>query len=381
MKKITLFLLAVIISAAAIAQKGKITAAETFIRENAFDKAKEAIEAAIAHPKSMGLAKTYYVKGKLCQAAFDSGDPKAMSLYPDILMEAYKNFEKAVELDPKLKNTIIRDNSYALLGNSFLNDAINKFNEKNYKGAMESFERNVMVSGSDLYVGMVDTLVIFNAGLAAYNAEMYPEAIAHFRTCTESGTEDTKPYIFMSDSYIKMQDTANAEAVLMEGYKAFPDTLDIILQATQFYLDANNSDKAFEFVHKAMEMDPENYILYLVEGSLYMKLEQYAKAIESLKVSLAKNPQQFESNYNIGLSYVSIANEMLNEANMIADNKEYEIAKNKAFDEMKKAIPYFLDAEKVNPTSVATLEFLREIYLKLKMMPEFEAYKAKVENL
>ena len=381
MKKITLFLLAVIVSAAAIAQKGKITAAETFIRENAFDKAKEAIEAAIAHPKSMGLAKTYYVKGKLCQAAFDSGDPKAMSLYPDILMEAYKNFEKAVELDPKLKNTIIRDNSYALLGNSFLNDAINKFNEKNYKGAMESFERNVMVSGSDLYVGMVDTLVIFNAGLAAYNAEMYPEAIAHFRTCTESGTEDTKPYIFMSDSYIKMQDTANAEAVLMEGYKAFPDTLDIILQATQFYLDANNSDKAFEFVHKAMEMDPENYILYLVEGSLYMKLEQYAKAIESLKVSLAKNPQQFESNYNIGLSYVSIANEMLNEANMIADNKEYEIAKNKAFDEMKKAIPFFLDAEKVNPTSVATLEFLREIYLKLKMMPEFEAYKAKVENL
>ncbi len=381
MKKITFLLLAVIISATATAQKGKITAAETFIREGAFDKAKEAIETAIAHPKSMGLAKTYYVKGKLCQAAFDSGDPKFMSLYPDILMEAYNNFEKAVQIDPKLKNIIIRDNAYALLGNSFLNDAINKFNEKDYKAAMESFERNVKVSASDLYVGMVDTLVIFNAGLAAYNAEMYPEAIAHFRTCTESGTEDTKPYIFMSDSYLKMNDTVKAEAVLMEGYKAFPDTLDIILQATQFYLDANNSDKAFEFVHKAMEMDPENYILYLVEGSLWMKLEDYPKAIESLKVSLTKNPSQFESNYNIGLCHVSIANDMLNEANMIADNREYEIAKNKAFDEMKKAIPFFLEAEKVNPTSVATLEFLREIYLKLKMMPEFEAYKAKVENL
>ena len=121
---------------------------------------------------------------------------------------------------------------------------------------MESFERNVKVAGSELYVGMVDTLVIFNAGLAAYNAEMYPEAIIHFRTCTTSGTEDTKPYIFMSDSYLKMKDTVNAEAVLMEGYKAYPDTLDIILQATQFYLDANNSEKAFEFVHKAMEKDP-----------------------------------------------------------------------------------------------------------------------------
>jgi tetratricopeptide (TPR) repeat protein len=381
MKKITFLLLAVMISAAAMAQKGKITAAETFIREGAFDKAKEAIETAITNPKSMGLAKTYYVKGKLCQAAFDSGDPKFIELYPDILMEAFKNFEKAVEMDPKIKNTIIRDNAYAMLGNSFLNDAINKFTNKDFKGAMESFERNVSVSASDMYVGMVDTLVIFNAGLAAYNAELYQQAIDYFRTCTTSGTEDTKPYIFMSDSYLKMKDTVNAEAVLMEGYKAYPDTLDIILQATQFYLDANNSPKAFEFVHKAMEMDPTNYILDLVEGSLYMKLEDYPKAIESLKASLKKNPTQFESNYNIGLSYVSIANNMLNEANMIADNREYEIAKDKAFVEMEKAIPYFLDAEKANPTSVATLEFLREIYLKLKKMAEFEAYKAKIDSL
>lgn len=381
MKKITLLLLALIISAGAMAQKGKITAAETFIRDGAFDKAKEAIETAIAHPKSMGLAKTYYVKGKLCQAAFDSGDPKFVELYPDILMEAYNNFEKAIQLDPKMKNTIIRDNAYALLGNSFLNDAINKFNDRNFKGAMESFERNVTISASDLYVGMVDTLVIFNAGLAAYNGEMYPEAIAHFRTCTESGTEDTKPYIFMSDCYMKMNDTVRAEAVLMEGYKAYPDTLDIILQATQFYLDSDNSPKAFEFVHKAMEMDPDNHILYLVEGSLYMKLEDYEKAIESLKISLEKNPTQFESNYNIGLCYVSITNNMLNEANMIDDNREYEIARDKAFEEMRKAIPYLLEAEKVNPTSVPTLEFLREIYLKLKMMPEFEEYKAKVENM
>jgi len=154
----------------------------------------------------------------------------------------------------------------------------------------------------------------------------------------------------------------------------------IILQATQFYLDVDNSEKAFEFVHKAMEMDPQNHILDLVEGSLYMKLEDYEKAIESLKNSLIKKPDQFESNYNIGLSYVSIANEMLNEANMIADNREYEIAKDKAFEVMKEAIPFFLEAEKANPTSIATLEFLREIFLKVKMMDQFEEYKAKVEK-
>lgn len=381
MKKITFLLFAVIISAAASAQKGKITAAETFIREGAFDKAKEAIEAAIADPKSAILAKTYYVKGKLCQAAFDSGDPKFMGLYPDILMEAFNNYEKSVQMDPKTKNTIIRDNTFAMLGNSFLNEAIGKFNEKDYVGAMKSFENNVKVSASDLYVGVVDTLVIFNAGLAAYNAQLYKEAIGYFKTCTLSGTEDTKPYIFMSDSYLKMNDTVNAEAILLEGAKVYPDTLDILLQATQFYLDTDNTDGAFEAVHRAMELDPANYILDLVEGSLYMKLEDYPKAIECFNKSLVKNPTQFESSYNLGLCYVSIANNMLNEANLIADNKQYEIAKNKAFEEMKKAIPFFLDAEKANPKSVPTIEFLREIYLKLKMMPEFEAYKLKAENL
>lgn len=381
MKKITFLLLAVIISATASAQKGKVTAAESFIKEAAFDKAKEAIEMAIADPKTAEYARTYYVKGKLCQAAFDSGDPKYKELYPDILMEAYNNYEKAAQMDPKLKNTLIRDNTFGLLGNSFLNDAIAKFNEKDYKGAMKSFMDNVKISESDMFAGMVDTLVIFNAGLAAYNAEMYDDAIKLFRTCTESGAEDTKPYIFISDSYLKMNDTLQAEQALMEGYNAYPDTLDIILQATQFYLDTDNSPKAFEFVHKAMEKQPDNAILYLVEGSLYMKLEDYDKAIASLKVSLEKNPVQFESNYNIGLCFVSKANNLLNEANNIMDNTEYEKAKNKAFDVMKEAIPYFLDAEKVNPTSVATLEFLREIYLKLKMMPEFEAYKKKVDDL
>ncbi len=381
MKKITFVLMAVMISVAASAQKGKITAAESFIAQGAFDKAKEAIETAIANPKSAVLAKTFYVKGKLCQAAFDSGNPKFIELYPDILNEALKNFGIAIEMDPKMKNILIKDNAYATLGNSFLNDAIAKFSAKDYEGALKAFESNVKISESDVYVGMVDTLVIFNAGLAAYNAGLYEEAIKHFRTCTVSGTEDTKPYIFISDSYLKLKDTLSAETALTEGVTAYPDTLDIILQATQFYLDADNSEKAFQFVNKAMEKDPGNYILYLVEGSLHMKTMDFPKAIASMQKSLELNPTQFESNYNIGLSYVSIANQMLTDANMIADNKEYEAAKSKAFDKMKEAVPFFLKAEQANPTSLATLEFLREIYLKVKMMPEFEIYKKKIENL
>ena len=180
---------------------------------------------------------------------------------------------------------------------------------------------------------------------------------------------------------MKLKDTVNAEAVLLEGVNAYPDTLDVILQATQFYIDANDSKKAFEFVNKAIEKDPGNYILYLVEGSLYMKTGDNQTAIEKMAKSLELNPTQFESNYNTGLCWVNIANGKLDEANMITDNKEYDIAKDKAIEIYRNAIPYFLEAEKANPTSRSTLEFLREIYFKLKMMAEYNVYKAKVSEL
>lgn len=381
MKKITFVLMAAAISISVSAQKGKVTSAESYITEKAFDKAKAAIEEAIVNPKSAEWARTYYVKGKLCMAAFESGDEKAINLYPDILNEAYNSFEKAVSLDPKMKNTIIRENVYAGLVNDFLNDAIKKFDVKDYAGALKSFEDNVRVAQSDNYVGRVDSVVVFNAGLAAYNAQMYDKAIEYFRACAKTKTEFAKPYIFMSDCYLKMKDTAKAEQALMDGCNAYPDTLDIIKQATQFYIDTDNSEKAFEFVDKAIDKEPDNYVLYLVKGSLYTKLNQNEKAIEMFAKSLEINPTQFESAYNTGLCYVNIANNDLDKANQITDNKEYELAKNAAIEEYRKAVPWFQKAEVANPTNRATLEFLREIFFKLKMMPEYEAYKKKIADL
>jgi tetratricopeptide (TPR) repeat protein len=381
MKKITFVLMAAAISFTVSAQKGKVTSAESLITQGAYDKAKAAIEEAITNPKSAEWARTYYVKGKLCQAAFESGDEKFMNLYPDILNEAYNNYEKALQMDPKMKNTLIRDNTYAALVNSFLNDAIKKFENKDFVGALKSFEDNVKVSQSENYAGVVDSIVIFNAGLAAYNAQLYDKAIGLFRTCTTSETEDTKPYIFISDCYLKMKDTVKAEAALLEGYSVYPDTLDIILQATQFYIDTDNSPKAFEFVNKAIEKDPGNYILYLVQGSLYMKTGDNETAIAKLARSLELNPTQFESSYNTGLCYVNLANNALDKANQITDNKQYEAAKAAAIEEYRKAIPYFQAAEAANPKSRATLEFLREIYIKLKMIPEYEVYKQKLNDL
>ncbi|MGE5421108.1 MAG: hypothetical protein ACM3UT_13040, partial [Chloroflexota bacterium] len=72
MKKFFLLIAVISISVTTMAQKGKVTAAQSFIDQGMLDKAKEAIDQAMTNEKTMNWANTYFVKGKLCQAVFES---------------------------------------------------------------------------------------------------------------------------------------------------------------------------------------------------------------------------------------------------------------------------------------------------------------------
>ena len=97
MKKFLLLIAAVSISFGAIAQKGKVTSALSYIDQGILDKAKEAIDQALANESTANWFNTYFAKGRLAQASFDSKDPKVNAFYADPLAEAYASYQKALE--------------------------------------------------------------------------------------------------------------------------------------------------------------------------------------------------------------------------------------------------------------------------------------------
>ena len=97
MKKFFLLLTAISISLGTMAQKGKVTSALSLIEQGTLDKAKEALDEAMVHEKSKDWFNTYFAKGKLCQASFESDNPKFKEFYEDPLQEAYALYEKAME--------------------------------------------------------------------------------------------------------------------------------------------------------------------------------------------------------------------------------------------------------------------------------------------
>jgi tetratricopeptide (TPR) repeat protein len=376
MKKFLVLIIAISISLGAAAQMGKVTSASSFMDQGALDKAKEALDQALVNEKSMNNPKTYFTKGKLCQEAFKSDNPKFKSLFANPLEEAYAAYEKAISLDPKgsIKKQFQLNSTYLLLGNDFNTQGAEKFKAQDYEGAFKSFEYSVKISASDLYVGATDTGIYFNAALSAYNGKLYEKAIPYFKKCIDLKYEKTLPYFLEAQSYMAINDTNNAEKALQGAFKIFPDNQDVILQLVDFYMKNNKLQDAFSYLNLAKSKDPNNFSLHWAEGVLYMKQEKYPEAIVCLKKSIDLKGDQFDTQFNMGVCYYNLAVELFKKAELIMDAKKYGEAAAEANNVFINAIPYFEKASSLKPDDADALRNLKELYFRLRTVkPEYEA--------
>jgi tetratricopeptide (TPR) repeat protein len=376
MKKFFVLIMAVCISIGARAQMGKVTTATSFIDQGALDKAKEALDVALTNEKSMNNPKTWAAKGKLCQEVFKSENPKFKALYANPLDEAYAAYQKALELDPKgsMKKQFSLNSTYLTLGNDFIQEGVKKFEAQDYEGALKSFESNIKVASSDVYIGVIDSGIYFNAGLAAYNGKLYDRAIPYFKKCTDMKYEKTMPYFLEYQSYIAIKDTANGEAVLKDAFKVYPDNQDVILQLVDHYMKCNRLPDAFSYINLAKSKDPNNFSLHWAEGVLYMKQEKYDNAITCLTKSVELKPDLFDTQFNLGVCYYNKAVEMVTKANEIMDAPKYNAAVGEANAVFVSAIPFFEKANSLKPDDVDALKNLKELYFRLRVTkPEYQA--------
>jgi tetratricopeptide (TPR) repeat protein len=381
MKKVLLLIAAVSISFGVMAQKGKVTSALSFIDQGNLDKAKEALDQALANESTSAWFNTYFAKGKLCQASFKSD--KFKTLYADPLDEAYTAYEKAIELDPKggVKKKIITGLVYNSLAVDFYNQGSAKFDAKDFPGALKSFEAQIKITESDKYAGVVDTGMYYNAGLAAVNSSKYSDAIKYFEKCAEMKYLGITPYFQMSEAYLNMGDTAKAEATLTGLQAKFPTDKNVTLQLIDLYIKGGKNDEALKYLKIAKEADPTNYSLYYAGGIIYLNENKNDEAIVELSKSIELKPDVYDTQYGCGAAYINKAADMFKVANDIMDVKKYSEAVDQANAVYSKALPYFEKALELKPNDVYTMNNLKELYYRLKQADKYEAIKAKLDAI
>src|SRR5450759_173050 len=383
MKKFLLLIAAVSISFGVMAQKGKVTSALSYIDQGILDKAKDAIDQALINESTSAWFNTYFAKGKLCQASFESDNPKFNAFYPDPLAEAYASYEKAMELDPKggIKKKLITGMVYNSLAVNLYKQGSTRFEAKDYAGALKSFETQIKITESDKYAGAVDTGMFYNAGLAAVNSSKYSEAIKYFEKCTEMKYMGITPYFQMSEAYMSLGDTAKAEGVLTGLSSKFPNDKNVTLQLIDLYIKSSKNEEALKYIKVAKESDTNNYSLYFAGGIIYLNQNKYDDAITELTKSIELKGDIYDTQYGCGAAYINKASEMFVKANEIMDVKKYSEAVDQANAIYAKALPYMEKAYELKPDDVYAMRSLQELYYRLKQTDKYTVIKAKLDAI
>ncbi|MFT4982450.1 MAG: tetratricopeptide (TPR) repeat protein [Bacteroidia bacterium] len=358
------------------------------------DNAKEAIDPTISHEKTMNEAKTWYFRGLIYQAIYETKDEKYKTLDDNPLQVAYESFAKCVELDEKKYHTDMVLKYLDIEGKQFVNQGILAYNAKEYAKALKAFENTLAICKIE-NIERTDTLAIYYAGACAQETGDLAKSEMYYRQAIAVGYKAEAAYVRMERMYAAAENNEKAFAILKEGREKFPENQTMITDEVNVYLGQDKHAEAVTALSAAIKGEPDNASLHFAFGFVNDRLaskelekddnggEQYdlymIAAENSYKKAMELDPTNFDAVYNLGAMYFNRAVKMNEAANMIDDMKKFEIARDAADVEFDISLPILEQAYQINADDKGVLASLKQLYY--RKMAKDESYKTKYDEI
>ncbi len=391
MKKIVLLTLLFFTATIGFSQKNQVVSAYNYHKSGKLDKAKEAIDKACLHPKSMNMAKTWYYKGNIYIDIYNSDNEEYKKLDPDALNVAYAAYLKATELDEKKTYYVEILARMPMVGESFFNYGANLYNagqtalteldtvtaHQEFGKAVDAFENAYKIYKD---AGSEDSLTIYYIAVAAELGEDYDKARQALETLVAMSYPEPGIYSSLASIYyIQDKEAGKAATTYADGRTKYPDNLSLLLNETNFMLAEKQTDKALDNLELAAKLDTTNATIFFAIGANYnqivddstssfeMKTIAFKKSVEAYNKAIQIRPDYFDPNYNMGALYVNSAAILIDEANQLPfeEQEKYDEMKGKADEFLTDCLPYLEKAHQILPDDMSTLYSLKEIYARL----------------
>ncbi len=399
-KKILLMMMTALLAGGAVyGQASKVTSAWNYLKYDELDKAKDAIELAVANESTKDEAKTWYYRGLIYERIYkkqnDPKKPEFKNLSSNALGEAYSSFKKAIQLDTKNKMPEIRDDMGALTTDLF-NTGANAFNNKHYDTTIiffTDFKEALDLLGSPQKDKILETLkqnkidinlITVELGFSEEKTGDIADAKVNYGKLIDQKYDDEAIYVHMALFEEQDKDTVKALETLEKGINSCTKKTNLVIDRLNIYLGEGKPKEAVETGKQAIALDPKNATIYVAIGGAYSKMGMHDDAKDMFKKAFDLNPDNFGVNYSVGLEYfnegAAIYNKSLNETDMDKSSK----LDNDAKELWKSALPYLEkgdDIYKGNPNKndldnhKAILESLSTIYAKLGDLKKSQEYR------
>lgn len=392
MKRILLVFGVAALSVTAFAQKGKVMSAETMLSTNDLDGAKTAIDEALVNEKSNTWPKTYLIAAKVYTKLHQSKKD------PEGLNKSMAFYEKASEYDKagdaKGKNIGKFEKEITLALTSFKPDLVNAgvegFNTENFQVALTSFENVLKIAQiTGLSSSSIDTAIVYNCALAAYNGKNWEKAAQYFTKTIEVGYGTGDAVLLLNQVYVATGDKVKMGENLALGVSKYPNDDRILTALINYYLSARQNEKALDYLNTAIARDPQNASFYYARGVLNDQSKQFDNAVADYKKCLEIDGNYFNALYNIGVLFYNKGVEKNNDANELTNMKAFEAAKKVANSYFDMALPYMEKAiavlnskpESPKQDKIAVLESLKNLYYRFDNIEKYDKMKAEIEEL
>ena len=290
------------------------------------------------------------------------------NLVEEPLSLAYQSFMKTQELDTRNRASSKINSNLNRLKYMFISEGSNCYTKKDYSCSFESFVTAVEI-GELPIVNFVDTVIVFYSGLSAQVAGKYEQAIEYYKKSIDYGFySDGNVYFNIYEAYTNLGKDEEGVRFLETGFLKYPNNQGVLYGLINHYISKGEDPKiVLEYIHKAMESEPDDFSLFFAEGTLYDRLENFEEAEKSYKKSIELNPSFYDALFNLGALYFNGGVKFLEEANKIPAREidKYDALIDKSNEEFRKSIPYMEKAYKVS-AQPAVVETLRNLYFRFR---------------
>ena len=165
---------------------------------------------------------TWMVKGDICQSVFT----KDKSLLEDPLGLALESYQKAYYCDKGNKQLNPIQIKLVQLIKNYIDQAKSQFNEGQFANSLDSFEQVLKIESLDYMKNPLseDSIIIYNAGLAAFKAQNWTKAVTYFDKSAKLGYNGVKSYQLLSETYRQINDMNGYNKTVEECIRRYPDS-------------------------------------------------------------------------------------------------------------------------------------------------------------
>ncbi len=378
MKKLVLIVIFSLMAAGVYAQNSAVNKASQFKNDGELMKAKEQIDLATAHEKTMEKPKTWFTKGEVYEEIAFSEDSNYQDMQDDALVEAFTAYSKAKSMDEGGNydglSLIKIDNMWGTV----INKGAEAYNQEDYENALNYFEQSSLLKPED-------TTGYYYAGIAAQQGELYQKALDNYYKLVDLDFQDEE--IYSSIVYLERSqndDNEKALEVLEQAREHFPENESLMKEEINLLILTEQTDKAKGKLVEAIKAEPGNSNLYYNLAYISEQTGDDEAAVANYQKAIEVDPEYFDATFNLAVNYYNKAAEILKKANdmdLRTYQKEGKLVEAEASLEFDKALPFLIKAHEIEPENRTVLETLQTVYVQLKMNDKAEALNPIIEAL